>query len=335
MTARDFYKRLNVLNTMPFGEASKAWLTSAEQDAKRLLTEEENDQIILYASFRNLWIISVFVPSGNLVTPSKDELYNARVQSDDAWCIQRAWGGGQDHRIYLEPPLEFGEGHPLRGSNPIIYRRSFDGMVNYFPPIEISQKLVHSLGLHFMPERNAFCRLSSEGDIEEIIHLFQDRGTGDFDSRAAVLIDARALAEYMAVGAFELFRKFDITRTKPIGFSGWGERSRSFEAPDFFYNAASDPDASYVHGGQVLRPTITVDELIEEWKRKGDPNARSYETFKIHDWKNDRLVEWSSAPSELSNYFTKSEKPFEISPAFFNPEVLTKYKADPEKYDLD
>jgi len=45
-------------------------------------------------------------------------------------------------------------------------------------------------------------------------------------------------------------------------------------------------------------------------------------------------VEWSSAPGELSNYFEKSEKPFEISPAYFSPEVLTKYKADPDKYDL-
>ena len=74
--------------------------------------------------------------------------------------------------------------------------------------------------------------------------------------------------------------------------------------------------------------------MIEEWKRESDPNARSYETFKIHDWKNERLVEWSSAPAEITNYFTKSDKPFELSPAFFNPEVLTKYKADPDKYDL-
>jgi hypothetical protein len=74
--------------------------------------------------------------------------------------------------------------------------------------------------------------------------------------------------------------------------------------------------------------------LVEEWKQSEDPASREYETFLIHDWKNDQIVECSSAPDELSNYFQQSAKPFELSPAFFSPEVLTKYKADPEKYDL-
>jgi hypothetical protein len=36
----------------------------------------------------------------------------------------------------------------------------------------------------------------------------------------------------------------------------------------------------------------------------------------------------------LANYFTKSTLPFEITPAFFRPEVLSKYKSDREKYQL-
>jgi hypothetical protein len=256
---------------------------------------------------------------------------------NEAWCIQKAYGGGQGHRMYLEPPLDFEEGHPLKNAEPIVFRRHFEGMTNHASPIELSQKLVHSLGLHFMPERNAFCRLNSEGDLEEIIQVFHDLGTADDfnSSRALVLIEARPLAEYMAVGGYALYRKFDVTRFRPGSFSSWEESKRHFDAPDLFYNAAVSGDsASYIHGGQILRPAVTVTELIEDWKRERDPDARQYETFKIHDWKNKRLVEWSSAPSELSNYFTESENPFELSPAFFSPEVLTKYKADPDKYDL-
>jgi hypothetical protein len=89
-----------------------------------------------------------------------------------------------------------------------------------------------------------------------------------------------------------------------------------------------DPPVMRVISMQILRPTITVQELIEERAREDDPIARQYETFKIIDWKNGRLVECSCAPSEIANYFTESDKPFEISPAFFNPSVLTKYKAD-------
>jgi hypothetical protein len=216
ITARDLYKKLSSFGMIPSGDASKAWLTSAEQDGVALLTEQESDLVILYASFRHLWINSLFAPTSNLQHPNKDDLYNARIQPDDTWCIQRAWGGGQGHTIYLEPPVEFGKGHPLNNSEPIVFRRSFDGMANYFSPIEISQKLVHSLTLHFIPERNAFCRLDSEGDIYEVIYIFQDKGTDNFDSRALVLIDQKVLAEYMAVGDFALFRKFDVTRFRLI-----------------------------------------------------------------------------------------------------------------------
>jgi len=44
--------------------------------------------------------------------------------------------------------------------------------------------------------------------------------------------------------------------------------------------------------------------------------------------------ELSCDPEQLSNYFTASPHPFEMSPAFFRPEVLSKYKADPEKYTI-
>ena len=37
----------------------------------------------------------------------------------------------------------------------------------------------------------------------------------------------------------------------------------------------------------------------------------------------------------LDSYFRDTGKPFEVSPVFFNPEVLTKYKSNHEKYDLD
>ena len=51
-----------------------------------------------------------------------------------------------------------------------------------------------------------------------------------------------------------------------------------------------------------------------------------------HDRKHDRIAEISCAPSALANYFTESDLPFEITPAFFHPEVLLKYKMDREKY---
>jgi len=58
--------------------------------------------------------------------------------------------------------------------------------------------------------------------------------------------------------------------------------------------------------------------------------------FKAHDWKNGRLAEISCAPTAIASYFEKdSPLPFQTTPAFFRPDVLQKYKADPEKYRLE
>ena len=336
MQERKFFERLSATHLAPSGAAPSEWLLGAERDGVRLLTEEEHESVILYASFQSLLIISIFARASNLANPDKDKLYDSSFYVDEAWCIQKAWGGEEGHRMYLEPPFDLPDGHPLHGAEPIVFRRSFDGMSSYDPAIEVSQKLVHSLGLYFIAERSAYCRLNSEGDLEEVIKVFHDAGTGDFDrSRTLVLIKAKPLAEFMAVGGYGLYRKFDVTRFVPGSFSHWDEAQRHFDDPNLFYNSGlSGGNASYIHGGQILRPNVTVEELIEEWKREDDPNARQFETFKIQDWKNNRLVEWSCAPAEISNYFTKSDKPFEISPAFFSPDVLTKYKSDPDKYDL-
>jgi hypothetical protein len=43
----------------------------------------------------------------------------------------------------------------------------------------------------------------------------------------------------------------------------------------------------------------------------------------------------SCNPEHLSNCFTQSDLPFELSPVFFKAEVLRKYKADTEKYTLE
>ncbi|KAB2822970.1 MAG: hypothetical protein F9K51_07775, partial [Candidatus Dadabacteria bacterium] len=131
-------------------------------------------------------------------------------------------------------------------------------------------------------------------------------------------------------------RFFDFTRFIPSNFGGWDDLSRKeFRAPDLFYNGGSGAGASYVNGRMICRPAVTLADLIAEWKREQDGSDRRYASFKIYDRKNNKNVEASCSPEHLSNYFQKSDLPWEISPAFFRPEVLHRFKADPEKYAMD
>lgn len=318
-------------------EAGKAeWLLRAEDSIAFLKGNAQRDEIVIYATSDAVLIHGVLAPTAQVTPADQSDLLRAFVMPDNSWCIQRVWGGGEGHRIYLESPLSHSGCKSFVGGEKLIFRRPFAGVDDGPAPIELSQKLVHSLQLYWVEERSAYCRLDKRGDIEDVIRVIWLKGQGAKDRDVVVTILIKNLAAYMAVSGMTLVLKFDFTRFEPKAFGGWDQdrRIQKASAADLFYSLGVSSNASYANGCMILRSTVTIDDLVQEWKDEEDPKNKQYATFKILDWKNGRLVETSCAPEFLSNYFQKSEKPFEVSPVFFRPEVLTRFKSDPEKYDL-
>jgi hypothetical protein len=75
-------------------------------------------------------------------------------------------------------------------------------------------------------------------------------------------------------------------------------------------------------------------ELCRKFSEREDDN-KQYATFIAHDWRHKVVADLSCSPDKLSNYFQPTDFPYEMSPAFFRPEVLSKYKSDPEKYRIE
>jgi len=187
--------------------------------------------------------------------------------------------------------------------------------------------------------RQAYCRLDNKGDIQAIIKVYHDKGNDSWSGTRLVSILAKDLATYMALTSTSLVIKFDFTRFILGGFDDWsGAPQEYYDANDLFYRYRTIPNhasyASYASGCFILRTQTTEADLIEEWKAEEDDTYKQYETFKVYDWKHDQRVEVSCSPDHTANYFVESDLPWEISPAFFNPEVLIRYKNDPEKYRL-
>lgn len=314
----------------------RTWLVGAEDSINFLRQNGSNDEIVIYASTRSVLIHGVLGLTRKLTQESISELQNRNIpMPDDSWSIQRVWGGGKGHRMYLELPLA-SVSDALSGGEKLIFRRSFIGVSHGPTPIELSQKLIHSLELHFVPERHAYCRLDSRGDIEDVVRVIHQDGESDWDSLDAVVIQRSELDKFMALSKQCLVIRFDFTRVRWGSFAGWGELSRySKDHTDLYYHGGSDGHASYCNGVMLVRPKVTVAELVKRWKAAEDRANKKYATFKIYDRKNDVNVETSCAPEFLSNYFQKSGLPWEISPAFFRAEVLHRFKADPEKYSLE
>lgn len=325
---------LKAISQMPAtGEAE--WLVAAEDSVAFLKESAQSVEVVIYASGPATLIHGVLAPLQQVTPADQEELMRAFVPTEESWAIQKSFGGGEGHRVYLEAPLSSLKS--LAGGEKLVFRRSFDGVHKGESPIELSQKLVHALGLYFVPERNAYCRLDDHGDIEDVIRVIRtDLGPGR-ESLTAVTILAKDLYTYMTLADMALVYFFDFTRFKSGSFNGWGDHpSIDRKADDLFYHGGSIRNASYVNGRMILRSTIPLQQLIDEWKEGSDPTkTKEYATFKIFDRKNNVEVETSCAPEFLSNYFQKSDLPWEISPAFFRPDVLHRFKADPEKYSLD
>ncbi len=326
---------LKKINEMP-SDDSQAWLVGAEDSLNFLKQSSNSDDIVIFASGKCVLIHGVLAPSENLTSPDGEDLqYKNPPMLDDSWAIQKVWGGGEEHRMYLEAPLS-STSKSFQGGEKLIFKRSFMGVSNAPYSIELSQKLIHSLNLHYMPERTAYCRLDSRGDFDDIIKITQLDKDSTWDYINVVTIRRKELDTYMALTNTCLVLRFDFTRVRWGNFADWGEIDRyKRDTLDLFYHGGTSSQGSFCNGAFIVRPRMTVNDLVQEWKNEDNSIDRHYATFKIHDRKNDINAETSCAPEFLSNYFQDSELPWEISPAFFRPEVLHRFKADSEKYTLE
>ena len=315
------------------GEAD--WLTAAEDAVTFLKDNAEGEEVVIYATGSVGLFHAVLAPAKQVTPADHEDLDNYFVQPDESWSIQKSYGGGEGHRVYLEAPLESGKS--LAGGEKLIFRRTFHGVQKGVSPVELSQKLIHALDLHFVAERNAYCRLDDRGDIEDVVRVIRAELDQGRESVSAVTILAKDLSTYMALVDMALVYFFSFTRFKSGSFQGWDGQSRfDHRAPDLFYRGGNIEDASYVSGRMIVRSAISLEQLIDEFREETHPTKKKeYASYKIFDRKNSVEVETSCAPEFLSNYFEKSELPWEISPAFFRPEVLHRFKSDPEKYSLE
>ena len=138
----------------------------------------------------------------------------------------------------------------------------------------------------------------------------------------------------MALTESALVRMFDFTRLRHGSFNGWGDGTEEKKIQEeLFYRQRSQGDASYIRGCQIVRSSDSKAAIHDRFPF-GEEKNKQYASFVAQDWKNNVIAEISCDPKCLANYFTKSDLPFEITPAFFHPEVLLKYKSQPEKYEL-
>ena len=315
-----------------------SWLMAAEQDALRFLKENETaDWTVIYACFEHVYLHSVLAPRARLLDePDPKELMDSFPSPKDAWRVNYSYNMAQedDVRIFLEDPMS--NTPLLQGGEKLVFRRSWVGDGDAGTRTEISQRLVHCLELYYVEERDAYCRLDENGDFEDVIRVV-DTNIDGFGPNTVVTIRRQDLHEYATLADMAIVTKFDFNRYK----SGhrWSDVQRFENFSDrslLYHGGVQSKMGSYVIGRQVVIPTMDRADFARSFvDRDQGRKDQGYVTFKVKEPSSGKVVEASCDPSQLSNYFQpNSSLPHELSPAFFRAEVLSKYKADTEKYRL-
>jgi hypothetical protein len=218
----------------------------------------------------------------------------------------------------------------------LIFARQFEARSGEKHYYEILQKFTHTFDIHFMHERETYCRLDERGDLEDMIRIVERPGKGERFATTLVAFKRELLDQYLVVTDSALVRMFDFTRYRPGRFHAWREEhdSQLHINGDLHYRLHVERGhASYARGFQIVRPLASKEGILRSFGTAKEESQ--YASFVALDWKNKVVREISCAPGQTASYFTPSDLPFETSPAFFRPEVLLKYKTDSNKYRLD
>lgn len=311
------------------GEFSQ-WIEQADS-IPFLENEVEDEYVILFAVAEYAYISSILIPDGEITAEQFETLLEWQPVSSSSWGV---WSNRD--RTWIEPALAKERSELMQQGEILYYGRGFEGDRSLRSYFELSQKLSHVLGLHYLEGRRAWCKLDHLGDILEVAKLFS---SGDRDNRFMIITMRRdALAEYAGLTNTQLLRMFDFTRLNRRHFSGWGKHSVAPlpDHPSIRGKIGVRPNhASYTRGVQVVPLALSQAEVhLRHGGSSERDGSRSYESYIALDVKHKRIAELSSDPGELDSYFEDTGKPWQVTPAFFRPEVLLKYKADSEKYTL-
>ena len=294
-----------------------------------------DDEVILYASSRPTFIYAVITPWLDIYPPDHEDLLQWSTTPYTARATYSWNRGASDIRaeFWDDPPGN----KSLRRSQSLVFARQMQG-TNYPTSYELLQEVVHAAGIYWLEEQHAYCDVDENGDIQPVVSITAE---GEAEERLVLITCKRKhLEQYLAATGNILVRLFDFIMVND-GFFSWhdGVRKRETESNLLVYNQCLHPeDHGYTRGVQLLPVTTPRGKLFQDMVEPTSMRAdREYASFIVFDLRNDKVAEVSSAPGDTVNYFNMegNSLPHELSPAFFRPEVLSKYKADRDKYTVD
>ena len=300
----------------------------------------KEDEQIIYSSGDYTFIHAVVVSEDKISPLDKGDLLKWSGNPFNP-CASYTCGGGKEG-VWVESNYYSWGCKTLKGAQQLVFGRIFEGIKGkdrLF--LEILQEYAHVTEIYSRPERHAYCRFDENGDFDNIVSITLEEAKEDL---TLVSFKREPLEQYLAATNSVLVRMFDfklLRRSKIFKFIDWPDDPEKLfdESDDLFYRQKVDHGKKvYTRGVQIIRPIRPKAEIFSSMKANWyGCQERQYAEFIIFDWRNKCITNISTDPAATTNYFGADENtlPFELSPAFFRPDVLLKYKGDSDKYTIE
>lgn len=274
-----------------------------------------------------MYIVSIFVPKEvfeNNIIKFKDNPsgWNYNITSGYGYGVSYGSDGKQTPAFF--PPND--EKSIILSKSIQLFKLRYNP-IDSSPYVDFNHKITHPHGLHFNDNLNAYIRINELGDpVEEIKIIFSEEGNLVTFQDELLNFHCR-IGDYVHLRLFDFLKKVDAKNTELFD-----DTPNHWNQKDLVAKTGSDIGYTWLRGFQIIPNTMSDDEF---WAIMNDEKPRKYCKFLVDDFKHGKLRECSSKPDCIGNYFVASDLPFGTSPAFFNKEVLKKYKDNPEKYTLN
>lgn len=327
-------ERIGQLENEPDDAADFSKWIGAEGHLGFLRENAQEDELVIYTSETHTFVHGVVVNKDDLSPINRDDLLQ---WSGNAFtvCASYVYGGQRDD-VWIERTGSIWGSELLKNARQLVYCRTFEGMPDTNKSyVEISQEYEHITEIYWRPEQHAYCRLEESGDLDQVVSVTP------METRSSPTLFSfkwEPLEQYLAASNSVLVRMFDFPLYRQGSLSSWpdGNEQKIVESDELFYRQKIiDGYAGYARGIQIIRPRRPHVEVFSSIKGNwSDGNRRRFVEFVAYDWRNKCTTEISTDPAATTNYFEASENslPFELSPAFFKPDILLKYKADRDRY---
>lgn len=221
------------LDALPAEQEKYAEWIKAEAHLAFLRENARSSELVVYANAEYTFVDSIVVPNEVLARMTPADLEGWHFSSDYSMASY-VYGGGRDD-VWIERGVR--KGYDAENGTQLVFLRTFDGWDgsgrNH---VEINQEYTHITGIHWRPQRRAYCRFDERGDLEAAVSVTtrEDKGS----EMALVTFKWQHLEEYLSVADAVLVRRYDFTLLRRDQFSGWPQEppDNIRESPEFFYH---------------------------------------------------------------------------------------------------